>query len=72
MNPLNSLQTGGTPWPRRRTRPSFQHLREITPLVVVAEMGELHDGVDLAAATEAVKTTHQAWRPEVAETGASE
>ncbi len=57
---------------------AFQNLRELTPLiveisqvapgVVVAETAEEHEGVDLAAATEAAKTTHQAWQPKVAKT----
>lgn len=57
---------------------AFQNLRELTPLivevsqvmpqVVVAEIAEEHEGVDLAAATEAAKATHQAWQPETAQT----
>lgn len=56
---------------------AFQSLRELTPLiveisqvmpqVVVAETAQEHEGVDLAVATEAARTTHEAWQPEVAE-----
>lgn len=58
---------------------AYQNLRELTPLVVeisqvlplvvVAEMGKSHEGIDLAAATGAVEATHAAWQPETAETG---
>ena len=43
-------------------------ISQILPLVVVAELGKEHEGVDLTAATEAVKTTHAAWQPDMAET----
>ena len=56
---------------------AFQNLRELTPLVVeisqvvplvvVAEAAAEHEGVDLGVATEAARTTHQAWQPDVAE-----
>lgn len=55
---------------------AFQNLRELTPLVVeisqvvplvvVAEAADEHEGVDLGVATEAARTTHQAWQPDVA------
>lgn len=57
---------------------AFQNLKELTPLVVelsqviplvvVAEVGQEHEGVDLSAATKAVKTTQAAWQPETAKT----
>lgn len=55
---------------------AFQNLRELTPmvveisqampLVVVAELGQEHRGIDPAVATAAVRTTHAAWQREPA------
>lgn len=53
---------------------AYQHLKEVTPLVVetsqvmplvvVGEIAAKHEGVDLTQAIEAVQATHQAWQPE--------
>lgn len=60
---------------------AYQHLREITPLVVetsqvmplvvVAETAAEHEGVDLTSATDVVKTTQKAWQSDIAKTAKS-
>lgn len=61
----------------RELTPLVVEISQVMPLIVVAEVGQQqaevgqqHEGVDPAVATDAVRTTHAAWRPETAKTTA--